>query len=171
MEVMEPIGTIAIVCGSDSNDTNPLLTFILHLVSAIAYGNTVIMVPDEKTPIPALDLYEIFDTSDMPGGVVNILTGNKHHLTKYLCEHQQLSAIWYMNDVENGGGISNEELNAQKFVRYTSNFSLKQNWLISSKIQLDDGVVGISKNYLHELYLHSTQPKHIHIPMGTIFAN
>jgi aldehyde dehydrogenase (NAD+) len=68
MEIREPLGVIAIVCGHGQKDNHPLLSFVLHLTSAIAFGNSVIIVPDEKFPLPALDLYEIFDTSDMPGG-------------------------------------------------------------------------------------------------------
>ncbi len=77
MEIKEAIGCIAIVCGHNEVDPNPLLSFVLHLFGAIAYGNTVVIVPDEKCPTLALDLIEVFETSDMPGGVVNILSGSK----------------------------------------------------------------------------------------------
>lgn len=163
------MGVIAIICGSNSNQNFPLLKFILHLVAAIAYGNTVIIVPDIKSPFPAVDLYEIFDTSDMPGGVVNILTGDKHHLTKYLCEHQQLNSIWYMADVVNEK-LSDTEIDALRFIRYTSSFSLKQSWPITN-ILFDESDMSVSRSYLNELKLHSIQSKYVNIPMGTIFAN
>jgi aldehyde dehydrogenase (NAD+) len=163
------LGVIAIVCGSNPNENCPLLKFILHLVAAIAYGNTVIIVPDSKAPLPALDLYEIFDTSDMPGGVVNILTGDKQHLTKYLCEHQQINAVWYMNDFENKA-LSANELSAQRFIRYTSGFSLKQSWLINGLV-FDKNGNFLSRSYLNELKWRSVQSKYISVPMGTIFAN
>jgi len=169
MELSEPIGVIGIVCGHDSENKFPLLTFILHFVAAIAYGNTVVVVPDEKMPIPAVDLFEIFECSDMPDGVVNILTGNKHHLTKYLCEHQVVNSIWYMSDLIKGSDAS--ELVAQQLIRYTSGFSLKHNWVVSSRLQINDKEMSINDDYLNELYLNSTQSKYVHIPMGTIFAN
>ena len=56
-------------------DENPLLNFVSLLAPAIARGNAVVMVPSTKYPILALDMYQVFDTSDLPGGVVNILTG------------------------------------------------------------------------------------------------
>lgn len=170
IEMIEPLGVIAIVCGHDSENKFPLLTFILHFVAAIAYGNTVVIVPDEKMPIPALDLYEIFECSDVPDGIVNILTGNKHHLAKHLCEHQVVNSIWYMNDLDKGSDAASE-LVAQQFIRYTSGFSLKHNWLISSRLEINANEMSISDEYLNELYLNSTQSKLVMIPMGTIFAN
>ena len=56
MEIKEAIGCIGIICGHNSADPHPLLSFIIHLVGAIAHGNTVVIVPDEKCPILALDL-------------------------------------------------------------------------------------------------------------------
>merc|ERR1712228_535676 len=44
--------------------------------------------------------YQVFDTSDLPGGVVNILTGDRDHVTKYLAEHQNLDAMWYFGSPE-----------------------------------------------------------------------
>lgn len=77
MEIKEALGCIAIVCGHNSSNPNPLLSFVLHLFGAIASGNTVVIVPDEKFPTLALDLIEVFETSDMPPGVVNILSGSE----------------------------------------------------------------------------------------------
>lgn len=173
MEVKEALGIVAIVCGHNTANPNPLLSFVLHMVGAIAHGNSVIVVPDEKFPTLALDLCEVFETSDLPGGVVNVLCGSKHHLTKHLCEHQQVSAIWYMNDqtsesIEKRQFLS-PDVDAQQFIRYTSNFSLKQSWLISTPLECNEN--GFNKVYLNEIRDHSTQNKYVHIPMGTIFAN
>ena len=66
------MGVIGIACP----DNNPLLNFVSLLAPAIARGNSVVIVPSTKYPILALDMYQVFDTSDLPGGVVNILTGN-----------------------------------------------------------------------------------------------
>ena len=166
MEIREPLGCIAILCGRGAGkDAHPLLKFVLHLIGAISYGNTVIIVPDEKFPLPALDLYEIFDTSDMPGGVVNILTGGKHHLCKYLSEHQQVNSVWYIYNAD----LTPEEQTALQFVKQTNGFSLKRSWLVSGDLPMSNGFVNAT--YLNEIDLNATQSKFVHIPMGTIFAN
>jgi hypothetical protein len=65
--------------------------------------------------------------------------------------------------------ILGTDLDAQQFIRYTSNFSFKQSWLISSPLECNEQ--GFNQVYLKELRDHSTQYKYVHIPMGTIFAN
>jgi aldehyde dehydrogenase (NAD+) len=125
-------------------------------------------VPDEAFPVPALDFYEILETSDMPDGVCNILSGSRQHLTKYLVEHQQLSAVWYINE-SNEAKINDEELLIQQFIKFTSNHSLKHTWIINNSMQIENGSVG--RNYLKEVQKNSVQHKYIHIPMGVIFAN
>jgi aldehyde dehydrogenase (NAD+) len=165
MEIDEPLGCVAIICGQNEH---PLLTFVMHLMAAISRGNTAIIVPSEKRPLPALDLYEIFECSDMPDGVVNILTGNKHHLTKYLAEHQQVHGIWYQKDAV----ISDEEeLFAQQFIKFTCNYNLKKCWFPPANAQLEKSGSTIKRAYLSELAEQSIQVKHIHMPMGVIFAN
>jgi aldehyde dehydrogenase (NAD+) len=87
----EPIGTIGIVTG----DAAPLLQFVSLVAPAIAMGNTVVVVPSEKWPLAATDLYQVLDTSDVPGGVVNIVTGTRAELTPVLAGHDGIDSIWY----------------------------------------------------------------------------
>lgn len=174
MESNDPLGCIAIICGHDYAKANnrPLLTLITHLISAIAHGNTAIIVPDEHAAVPGLDLYEIFDTSDMPAGVVNILSGDKRHLAKHLSEHQQVSAVWYLCDMAASGGdgaVRDEERAAMQFVKYTSGFNLKRTWFAPTRVPLDND--SVKNAYLDEAGQSATQVKIIHCPMGTIFAN
>ncbi|XP_073458447.1 aldehyde dehydrogenase family 16 member A1 isoform X2 [Aquarana catesbeiana] len=89
--VREPVGVVGIACPDES----PLLSFVSLFAPAIVRGNVVVVIPSEKFPLPALDFYQVFDTSDLPGGVVNILTGGRDHLTRYLVEHQDIQAMWY----------------------------------------------------------------------------
>lgn len=96
IKIHEAMGVIGIGCP----DSNPLLGFVSLLAPAIARGNSVVVVPSEKNPLPALDLYQVFDTSDLPGGVVNILSGEKDHVVKYLTEHQDVDAVWYFGSQE-----------------------------------------------------------------------
>jgi aldehyde dehydrogenase (NAD+) len=90
----EPIGTIGVVCPSEL----PLLGFVSLVMPAIATGNTVVVIPSERYPLIAGDLYQIFETSDLPGGTVNLVTGRSSELMKVLAEHSDLDAIWCFSD-------------------------------------------------------------------------
>jgi len=90
----EPVGTIGILAPEES----PLLGFISLVLPAISMGNTVIAVPSEKYATIMGDLYSIFDTSDLPGGVVNIVAGRPAELGKTLAEHDDIDAIWSFRD-------------------------------------------------------------------------
>ncbi len=76
--VNEPVGVIGIACP----DEYPLLGFVSLMAPAIARGNTVVMIPSEKHPLSATDFYQVLDTSDVPPGVVNIVTGDRDHLAQ-----------------------------------------------------------------------------------------
>src|SRR5579872_6752240 len=90
----EPIGTVGIICPQQE----PLLGFFSTALPAIAMGNTAIVVPSETYPLITGDLYQLFDTSDLPGGVVNIVTGHASQLLKVLAEHDDVDAIWCFGD-------------------------------------------------------------------------
>jgi aldehyde dehydrogenase (NAD+) len=94
--VNEPIGVIGIACP----DEFPLLAFVSLMAPAIARGNTVVMVPSEKYPLSATDFYQVLDTSDVPPGVVNIVTGDRDHLTKTLIQHEDVDSVWYFGSAE-----------------------------------------------------------------------
>ncbi|MCU1298096.1 MAG: Aldehyde Dehydrogenase, partial [Acidobacteriaceae bacterium] len=84
----EPIGTVGIVCPPEV----PLLGFLSLVMPVIAMGNTAIVVPSETYPLITGDLYQLFDTSDLPGGVVNIVSGQSSQLLKTLAEHDDVDA-------------------------------------------------------------------------------
>jgi aldehyde dehydrogenase (NAD+) len=90
----EPIGTVGIICPNEV----PLLGFLSLVMPALAAGNTVIAVPSEIYPLITGDLYQLFDTSDMPGGAINIVTGSAAQLLKTLAEHDNVDAIWSFTD-------------------------------------------------------------------------
>ena len=90
----EPVGTVGIICPNEV----PLLGFLSLAMPALAVGNTVIAAPSETYPLIAGDLYQLFDTSDMPGGAVNIVTGPASQLLKTLAEHDNVDAIWTFSD-------------------------------------------------------------------------
>jgi aldehyde dehydrogenase (NAD+) len=90
----EPIGTVGIICPQEA----PLLGFLSLVMPVLAAGNTVIVVPSETYPLVTGDLYQLLDTSDLPGGAVNIVTGYTSQLLKVLAEHDDVDAIWCFAD-------------------------------------------------------------------------
>src|SRR5579862_6724326 len=90
----EPIGTVGIICPREL----PLLGCLSLVMPALATGNTVIAIPSEAYPLITGDLYQLFDTSDMPAGAVNIVTGYASQLLKTLAEHDDVDAIWCYGD-------------------------------------------------------------------------
>jgi aldehyde dehydrogenase (NAD+) len=90
----EAIGTVGIICPREA----PLLGFLSVVMPALAMGNTVVAVPSEAYPLITADLYQLFDTSDLPAGALNIVTGYVSQLLKTLAEHDDVDAIWSFAD-------------------------------------------------------------------------
>ncbi len=86
----EPVGVIAAICADEA----PLLGLISLMAPAIAMGNACVLVPSQAYPLAATDLYQVLDTSDLPGGVVNIVTGPHGDLVKPLASHMDVDALW-----------------------------------------------------------------------------
>ncbi|MFE7446731.1 aldehyde dehydrogenase family protein [Streptomyces chartreusis] len=85
----EPTGVVAIVAPQESS----FLGLVSVLAPVIATGNTAIVVASEKSPLPALSLGEVLATSDLPGGVVNVLSGRTAEIATPLAAHQDVNAI------------------------------------------------------------------------------
>ncbi|MFI0739721.1 aldehyde dehydrogenase family protein [Streptomyces sp. NPDC021100] len=85
----EPTGVVAVVAPQDSS----FLGLVSVIAPAIAAGNTVVVVASERAPLPALSLGEVLATSDVPGGVVNILSGRAAEIMPSLAAHQDVNAI------------------------------------------------------------------------------
>ncbi|XP_077999867.1 aldehyde dehydrogenase family 16 member A1-like [Glandiceps talaboti] len=153
VRVHEPVGVIGIACP----DENPLLNFVSLFAPAVIRGNCVVIVPSQKHPLCALDFYQVFDTSDLPGGVVNILTGDRDHLTKYLAEHQDVQSMWYFGSPE-----------GSKFVEWTSAENVKRTWVNYGKAR---DWLAKEQGQGEEFLYHAIQHKNIWIPMGETFAN
>jgi aldehyde dehydrogenase (NAD+) len=90
----EPIGTVGVICPKEA----PLLGFLSLVMPILAMGNTVVAVPSESYPLITGDLYQLFDTSDMPGGAINIVTGYVSQLLKTLAEHDDVDGLWCYGD-------------------------------------------------------------------------
>ncbi len=146
--VNEPVGVIGIACP----DEMPLLGFISLMAPAIARGNTVVMIPSQKYPLSATDFYQVLDTSDVPGGVVNIVTGDRDHLTKTLVQHEDVDAVWYFGPAE-----------GSYWVEYESGANMKRTW-VGYGLPRDwmNREQGEGHEFLHE----ATQVKNIWVPTG-----
>jgi aldehyde dehydrogenase (NAD+) len=96
LAVPEPIGVVGVACPS----ARPLLGFIAMAAPLVCMGNTVVVVPSERHPLAATDLYQVLDTSDVPGGVINIVTGARDPLAQVLAEHDDVDAVWYAGSRE-----------------------------------------------------------------------
>ncbi len=90
LAMREPVGII----GALAPDEAPLLGAVSLIAPTIAMGNRVVLVPSEAHPLAATDLYQVLDTSDVPGGVVNIVTGSAADLGGTLAAHQEVDALW-----------------------------------------------------------------------------
>jgi aldehyde dehydrogenase (NAD+) len=99
--VYEPIGTLAVVCPDES----PLLAFVSTVAPAVAMGNAVVAVPSERWPLAATDLYQVFDTSDVPAGVINIVTGSRDALAGVLAAHDDVDCQWYFGSQEGSAAV------------------------------------------------------------------
>ncbi len=92
--MVEPIGVMGIV----APPSRPLLGAIALLAPAIAMGNPVVLVPSERSPLSVTDLYQVIETSDVPAGVINVVTGGSASLAKTLAEHDGVDALWFAGD-------------------------------------------------------------------------
>jgi acyl-CoA reductase-like NAD-dependent aldehyde dehydrogenase len=87
--IPEPTGMVGIVAAPDQ----PLLGLVSRLAPAIVSGNTAVVIASEGSPLPAVSLGEVLATSDVPGGVVNILTGLTAELVPWLAAHMDVNAL------------------------------------------------------------------------------
>jgi aldehyde dehydrogenase (NAD+) len=143
----EPLGVVGLACP----DEQPLLGLVSLVAPAICVGNTVVVVPSERSPLAATDFYQVLETSDLPAGVINIVTGAKDSLVKTLAEHDDVDAVWYFGS---GPGV--------KAVELASASNMKRTWCEAEPRAWMDVVEGEGREFLRE----ATQVKNIWIPYG-----
>jgi acyl-CoA reductase-like NAD-dependent aldehyde dehydrogenase len=85
----EPTGVVAVIAPEASS----LLGFVSVVAPAVVSGNTVVALASERSPLPAVSLSEVLATSDVPGGVVNVLTGRTAEIAPWLASHMDVNAI------------------------------------------------------------------------------
>ncbi len=144
----EPIGTVGVICPMEA----PLLGFLSLVMPLLAVGNTVIAVPSERYPLITGDLYQLFDTSDLPGGAINIVTGYASQLLKTLAEHDDVDSLWCYGD---------ESTVAAAKAMSTGN--LKQVWTNEGRVIDWFNPKQAEGRWFLE---HATQVKNIWVPYG-----
>ena len=144
----EPVGIIGII----SPDDSPLLGLISLLAPALAMGNTCILVPSEPYPLSATDLYQVFETSDLPSGVVNLVTAKHKDVAETMAGHMEIDAQWYFGS----GGLS-------KIIEKCSATNLKRTWVNHGKLtDWNDAEQAEGRQFLRQ----ATEVKNIWIPYG-----
>jgi len=144
----EPLGVVGVVAPEEW----PLLGFLSAVFPPVAMGNTVVAIPSGRWPLLATDLYQVFDTSDLPAGVINLVTGPREELSAVLAAHDDVDAMWYWGSAEGSGQV--EKLSAG---------NLKQTWVNHARqVAWDDPGQGEGETFLR----HATQVKNIWVPYG-----
>ena len=143
----EPVGIIAALCP----DEMPLLGLISTIAPAIAMGNRVVAVASESHPLAATDFYQVLETSDMPAGVVNILTGSHAELATPLAGHANVDALWC---------FSSTDLSATIELEGAAN--LKRTWVNNARTRDWLGATGEGREFLN----HAVETKTIWVPYG-----
>ena len=143
----EPIGVLGLVCPQ----SHPLLGLVSMIAPAIAVGNTVVVIPSEEAPLVATDFYQVLDTSDVPAGVVNIITGSRPELAKELSRHDNVDGLWC---------AGHHEMTAE--VERMSSGNLKQTWTFAGERDWCDSGLSQGRAFLRR----ATQVKNIWVPYG-----
>ncbi|KAM9746576.1 aldehyde dehydrogenase family 16 member A1 [Menidia menidia] len=153
LSIPEALGVVGVVLP----EKNPLLSMVTLLGAAIATGNAVIMVPSQKYPLPALTFIQVIQSSDLPAGLVNVITGSRDQLTVALATHSVIKAIWYWGSAE-----------GCQYLQHTCTSPLKTLRLFRQKDEDGkDGGIDWSQSHpslLEELWRNAVQWKSVWIP-------
>ncbi len=148
LAMKEPLGLIGIVAPEEAG----LLGFVSTVMPAIAMGNRVVVVPSRHYALLASDFYQVLDTSDLPAGVVNIISGDQDVLAEVLAKHYDIEGMWYWGSRQ--GSRMVEEEAAASMKRTWVNYGLYHDW--------EDDEQGQGESFLRK----ATEIKNIWIPYG-----
>ncbi|MBO6826162.1 MAG: aldehyde dehydrogenase family protein [Sneathiella sp.] len=148
LAMKEAIGVMGLVCP----DETPLLSMISLAAPALAMGNRIVLIPSEDAPLLATDFYQILETSDVPAGAFNIVTGKRDELAKTLAEHDNVKSVWYFGPEEGSSLV--EKASAGNMKRTWCNHGLKRDWFNQDQSE--------GEEFLHQ----AVQIKNIWIPYG-----
>lgn len=147
LAMKEPVGVIGAFCPNEA----PLLGLVSVMAPAIAMGNRAILIASEPFPLAATDFYQVLDTSDVPGGVVNILTGSHAQLAAPLAGHLDVDAVW---------SFSSDEL--ASVIEFESAGNLKRTWVNNNAVRDWYSAAGEGHDFLEA----ATEIKNIWVPYG-----
>ncbi|MDG2238708.1 MAG: aldehyde dehydrogenase family protein [Longimicrobiales bacterium] len=148
LAMKEPMGVIGITAPAE----RPLLGLISGIAPAIAVGNSVVVLPSERASLVATDLYQVMDTSDVPAGVINIVTGPHAETLPTLAAHDTVDCMWHFGSQEDS-----------KTVEAASTGNLKRTWVSYGRARdWFDAHQGYGEEFLRE----ATQVKNIWVPYG-----
>jgi len=119
--VPEPMGVVAVIADEDTS----LIGFVSVIAPIIAGGNTCVVLASESKPLSAITFSEVMATSDVPAGIVNVLTGNTKELHSHFSSHMDVNAIVYCRENEQEKKVISE--NASLNVKRT--FYWKKDWM------------------------------------------
>jgi aldehyde dehydrogenase (NAD+) len=142
-----PCGVIGGICPDD----HPLLGLVSVMAPAISMGNRTVLVASEPFPLAATDFYQVLDTSDVPGGVVNILTGRHADLAPVLASHTDVEAVW---------SFSSSDLSAE--IERGAAGNLKRTWVNDGRARDWTGDMGEGRVFLDA----ATDTKTVWAPYG-----
>ncbi len=145
LAMKESVGIIGALCADEA----PLLGLVSVMAPAMAMGNRVVLAASEPFPLAATDFYQVLDTSDVPGGVVNILTGSHAELAPVLATHLNVDAVW---------SFSSTDLSAA--VERGAAGNLKRTWVNNGMAR--DWYAADSRSFLEA----ATEVKNIWVPYG-----
>ncbi len=147
LAINEPVGIIGAFCPDEA----PLLGLISTMAPAIAMGNRCVLVASEPYPLTATDFYQVLDTSDVPGGVVNILTGSHTELGPHLAGHLGVDAVWSFSSSDISGLVESEAAG-----------NLKRTWVNNARSRDWSGSDGEGREFLAA----ATEVKTVWVPYG-----
>jgi aldehyde dehydrogenase (NAD+) len=142
-----PVGVIGVLCPDEA----PLLGLVTCLGAAMAMGNRVVAVASEPFPLAATDFYQVLETSDVPGGVANVLTGAHAELAPVLAAHMDVEAVWSFSSSDVSGAIERESAG-----------NLKRTWVNHGHARDWAGAEGESLAFLEA----ATEVKTVWVPWG-----
>jgi aldehyde dehydrogenase (NAD+) len=147
LALREPVGVIGAICPDEA----PLLGLVSVLGPILAMGNRAVLVASEAFALAALDVVQILETSDIPPGVVNILTGCHADLAPTLARHADLDALWCFSSTDLSGRIESD-----------SAASLKRTWVNDARARDWFGPQGEARDFLEQ----ATRIKTVWLPYG-----
>ena len=143
----EPLGVVGVAAPEEA----PLLAFLSLVLPLVATGSRVVALPSERAPTVAVEFCTVLDSSDMPAGVVNVITGDREALALVLAGHLDVDGLWYCGS-DAGAAVVERESAA----------NLKRMWTITDRRDWFEKVEGEGRDYLRA----ATQVKNVWIPYG-----